>query len=225
MREPRMFMWVLGGTLVALAVALFIIPAPQPDAPKHLPWQIEQVNGTIRVFGVTLGETPLEQLERQLDEQAEISLFRSPEGNIDVEAYFDQVTLSGIRARLVIPVALTPGEAQAMYDRGVRVATLGSGERKVTLATEDAARVRRSPVAALTYLPKANLSPELVERRFGTPQAKIREPVSSEDAVEHWLYPERGLDVALHEDGKEVLQYVPPAEFEARIVDPLRDSD
>ena len=39
--------------------------------------------------------------------------------------------------------------------------------------------------------------------------------------VEHWLYPERGLAIALDAKGRELLQYVAPAEFERRLRAPL----
>jgi hypothetical protein len=40
--------------------------------------------------------------------------------------------------------------------------------------------------------------------------------------VEHWLYPEKGLDLMLNDSGKEVLQYVAPREF-ATLARPFED--
>ncbi len=220
--KPKpVFIWVLLGTLIALVLGIFVFPSGQPQGPAYLPWQVEAENGSVRVFGVTLAKTPLAELERRVEEEAAISLFRTDDGTIAIEAYFDGVTLSGIRAKLVATVE--PGETvkTAMYERGVRVATLGSGTRKVTLAAEDLAAVRQMPVAGLTYLPRANLTPEMIEKRFGAPARRIGEPKGD---VEHWLYPSLGLDIAVHPEEKEVFQYVPPAEFERRIVAPLEEA-
>ena len=41
-------------------------------------------------------------------------------------------------------------------------------------------------------------------------------------AVEHLLYPSQGIDVAVPAKGKSVIQYVAPAEFEARLLLPLQ---
>ena len=44
--------------------------------------------------------------------------------------------------------------------------------------------------------------------------------MTEEPGVVHWLYPVKGLDVVVREEGKEVLQYVAPREFE-RLARPL----
>lgn len=216
--ERYTFLSVLIATLLLVAIAIFVLPGQQAEGPVHLPWQVERLNGTTRVFGITLGQTTVAQAEIAIGEPAEVSLFRSREGEIDVEAYFDQATISGLKAKLVAAVALSDEQKAAMYDRGVRVATLGSGTRKVTLSEEDLAEVRRTAIGTLTYIPQINLEPELIAQRFGEPARRVPDP-RSETAV-HWLYPELGLDIALSDEEKEVLQYVPPAEF-GRLVAPL----
>lgn len=212
-----MFLWVLLGTLILIGLGVFVLPGQHPEGPARLPWQIEPVNGTIRVFGLTLGESTLSDAEAVIGEEAEVSLFRSPEGRIDVEAYFDQATISGLKSKIVLAIALTETTREAMYERGIRIATMGSGTRKVTLAPEDLKHVRQSPIGGITYLPRIDLEPELLTKRFGEPARRIPEP---EGRAVHWLYPAFGLDITVNEDGKEVFQYVPPAQFE-RVVEPL----
>ena len=138
-----------------------------------------------------------------------------------VEAYFDSVTLSGLKARMVLTMQLEPAELQKIFNRGARIATLGSGIRKVSLSDQDQARVLESPIGAITYLPRVNLDPELVTRRFGKPSEILLEAGTG---VEHWLYPQKGLDIALSAEEKEVLQYVRPADFSA-LVKPLREQN
>ena len=216
--ERYAFLLVLVATLVALAIALLIPGQPKEQA-VHLPWQIEAgANGTSRVFGLTLGRSTLMEAKERFQEEAEVSLFATDEGERVVEAYFDQVTLSGIKAKVVIAVDLAPQELDGMYDRGIRIATLGSGIRKITLAPDDLGKAMRAPVASITYLPRIDLDPELVERRFGKPSERIRE---EEHAIEHWLYPEKGLDIALNEEKKDVLQYVAPSRFNKLVRQPL----
>ena len=52
--------------------------------------------------------------------------------------------------------------------------------------------------------------------RFGEPAEQIQAT-----GVTHYLYPDKGLVVALHENSKEVIQYVHPARFE-QLSQPLR---
>jgi len=206
------------GALALLALA-FIAPAlfVEPKPPTDLPWQVQVTpQGGVQVFGVTVGESTLGDVERRFG-TSEVTLFRSPQGTTALEAFFESVNLSGLDAKVVVGLRIPPGELNAMYERGARAANLGSGTQKVTLASEDQARVKGAVVETLTYMPFINLKQELVARRFGEPAEKWKEP---ESGVVHWLYPKFGLGVAFSESAKEVLQYVPPAEF-ARLRDPL----
>ena len=65
------------------------------------------------------------------------------------------------------------------------------------------------------YLDEATLI-----ERFGTPGERL--PVSSERV--HLLYADKGLDIVVDAQGKELLQYVPPRDF-ARLREPLRQAE
>jgi hypothetical protein len=218
--ERRIILGVLGAVAFAFVLGV-ILPAllVEPEPPRDLPWQIETTpEGHTRVFGITLGQTTVAEAERLLADPAEVTLFNAKDGRRVVEAYFNQVNLSGLSAKMVLGVDVPEEWLEPIYDRGIRASQLGSGEQKVTLAHDDLTTVRELPVDSITYMPSINLSPEQVEKRFGTPAQKRRE--SGDAPVEHWLYPNLGVDVAISEREKEVLQYVPPAEFE-RLTRPL----
>lgn len=215
----HVFLTVLIGALVLLIVGL-LLPAPNPDErPQRLPWQVRPVpDGLTRVFGLTLGETTLGEAEAAFGEEAKVNLFVNETGERAVEAYFDALTLEGLQAKMILTVGVDPATREGMYKRGLRIATLGSGSKRVTLHPDDLARVRRTAVTAITYMPKIDLDPKLVEKRFGEPARRIEE---AETGIVHWLYPDKGLDIAVKSaGGQDVLQYVPPKEFE-KLVRPL----
>ena len=213
MLERYTFLGVLLFSLIAVGVGI-MMPGKQTEGPIYLPWQVEKTeSGSIRVLGLELGKSTLQDAQRRFQEVYEVTLFVRPDGGKMVEAYFDQTALNGFRARVVLVMSLSPEQMEGFYQRGVRVATLGSGTRKVTLSDADLEALAAMPFESLTYIPKANLSAELIEARFGTPAQRIRKE-GKDGMVEHWLYPEKGLDLSLHEKGKEVLQYVVPARFE-----------
>lgn len=187
-------------------------------AAQFLPWQIEPTTqGSIRVFGLTLGESTLQEAEDLYHGGAKVSLFVSPESIYKVEAYFDKVILGGLSAQFVLVMALSQEQQTAMYQRGARVSNLGDGKKKVTLKGEDLQTVFATPIASLAYLTRTRLDDELLLKRFGEPAQRIRE---SENNTTHWLYPELGLDVALNDEGRAVLQYVSPKEFSG-LMEPL----
>jgi len=220
--ERKMILGVVGASLLALAIGI-LGPAqfsePKKDIDNHLPWKVKQSQGTSEVFGLHLGLSTMQQgLERFLA-SAEVSLFVSEDDDYMVEAFFDNVNIAGLGAKIVLTADLTTTQMQGMLKRGLRISTLGSGTRKVTLHPEDLLIVRASPIANITYLPRIQLKPEFIQKRFGEPSQKIKEQKS--DAT-HWLYPELGVDVTLSESEKDLIQYVPPSRFSA-LLKPLQD--
>lgn len=208
--------WGVGILSILIFAGSFFMPG-QPDDKSGLPWQIEHPSpDTTRVFGLTLGLSTAAEAEQRFHEEAKPSLFRSPSGQLVAEMYFEQVTLAGLKSRIVAAVAVPDAELQAMYERGLRISGTGSG-KKITMTAEDAARVRALPIAGLTYMPSVRLEQEIFAKRFGQPSQRIKE---KESGAIHWLYPQNGLDITLGGEEKPVLQYVPPKDF-GKLVTPL----
>jgi len=218
--DSKIIFGVIAFALIALVIGL-MIPGGEPQPAQTFPWQIEQTTGgATRVFGLTLGESSLQQAEQVFNAEAELSLFEPADKKRQrvIEAYFDKVTLGGLSAQLVVVMDFTEQQLQAMFGRGTRISTLGDGSRKVSLHSGDIAIVRETPIASITYLPRIRLDAALLEKRFGHPAQVIKETDSN---MTHWLYPDKGLDVALDEKGNGVLQYVSPARFD-QLIHPLQ---
>ena len=206
------FLGVLSFTLILLVLAVFVLPGRKGSEPVNLPWQISvSPQDGLQVFGLELGRTTLGEAELAFAEPVVVSLFANDKGEKVIEGYFNNVTISGLRARIVMVMALSEEQVGEIHSRGVRVANIGGGRHKVTLTDSDMELVKSSPISVLTYLPKLNLDAELITARFGEPAERIKEKGSQ---IEHWLYPQKGLDIALDPEGKDVLQYVQPKHFE-----------
>lgn len=217
--ERKVILGVLGFSLLVLGAAL-LLPSRAPDPDLKVPWRIAvDAQGHSQVFGITLGKSTLAEVRQILAEEGEISLFAMADGQYAVETYFQQLFLSGLRADMVMTLDIAPEEAEAMYSRGFRIAKMGSGEKKVTLAPEDVAVLAQRPIRHITYLPKANLDEALLIKRFGEPARRIVEP----SGVVHLLYPDQGLDIAVDQEAKEVFQYVLPTRF-AELIAPLQQA-
>lgn len=208
--DKRIILGVLA--LIAVSISLLLmLPEPPKQSPETLPWNITHpAPGMSRVFGITLAESSLDDLEKKFKEQTEISLFKTSDGKMLVEAFFDELNLNGLKAKFVMTIAVPKEELDGMFNRGLRMNSTPSGKR-ITLSTEDVAKVRNSPVSSLTYLPSLRIEEAIIAKRFGVPAQRVREKNSG--AV-HWLYPEHGLDVTLGEGEKPTLQYVSPKDFE-----------
>ncbi len=203
---------------LALLVGAFLLPGERPKK-DELPWHIEHPTPeSVRVFGVTLGLSTPAEAEQLFKEHVEAGLFKSPDGRLAAEVFFEQINLAGLRSRVVLTVALPDEELQQMYDRGLRMTATGSG-KKITLTPDDIARLRGMPVTSLTLMPGVRVEDSLLLKRFGQPAQVIRE---ARGGAIHWLYPQHGLDISLSATEKPVLQYVPPKDF-GKLVKPLLD--
>lgn len=216
--ERKIALGILALTLLAVGIAIIMPGGRHADTDPKLPWLIGvNADGSSTVFGLTLGRSSIADARSLLKEEGKVTLFMDPGGRPTIEVFFERVSLSGLKADMVMTVDLTRQEMLAMYDRGTRVSKLGSGEQKVTLRPEDIDTVAAAPIRHLTYLPVADLAPELIESRFGTPARRVAE----KSGASHWLYPEQGLDIAVDPERKEVFQYVAPKEFERLVVERL----
>lgn len=216
MTTERKIYWGVGILSILIFVGSFFTPG-DPRKKDDLPWHIEHpAPDSVRVFGLTLGQSSTDEAEQRFKEDAKPSLFKSPDGKLVAEVFFEQVDLAGLRAKIVLTVAVPDAELQAMYERGLRMSGTGSG-KKITLTPADAARLRALPISSLTYMPGLRVEEDLLLKRFGQPVQRIREKKSG--AI-HWLYPQNGLDITLGGEEKPLLQYVPPKEFD-KLVQPL----
>ena len=216
------FLSVMGITILALFLGIYLSSLSEREvSDTGFPWQIENLeSGHTRVFNLTIGESTLNDAEQLYKERAKINLFLSSQSDAVIEAFFSQVKIAGLKSKMVVSFDIPADKIQAIYKRGERIATLDSGIRKVTLLDDDAQLVRQSVISSITYLPSIHLDAELIEKRFGQPAEKIQDTAS--DAV-HWLYPNKGVDIALSETEKEVIQYVEPKDFN-KLIAPLKIS-
>ena len=220
----HVFLSVFIVSVIAVVVGVFLSPSEEQRSSLGFPWEITVMpDGTTSVFQINLGKTSLGEAEKLFKEVAELTLFK-PRGDQSqpvVEAYFDKIQTGGLKAKMVLGFSLDKEQTMAIYDSGVRISTLGSGTRRVTLSSEDSRGMRSAIITSITYIPSINLQPMLVEKRFGKPASTV---VERETGTVHWLYPEKGVDVALNEEAKEILQYVLPRDF-TLLSDPLNKAN
>ncbi|MGD8912257.1 MAG: hypothetical protein PVI97_18055 [Candidatus Thiodiazotropha sp.] len=213
--EKKIIFWVLSLTLVAVALAILLPGGRQADPNPKLPWKTQlTADQAVHVFELTLGSSTLADARSVLQIQEKINLFIGKDGKLALEAYFERVFLSGLRADFVLVMQADEPFLRELYDRGNRIRLSNNTTRKVELSSEDQLLVEKLPIHLINYIPHANLNEELVIRRFGEPAEKI---VESETGITHWIYPDKGISISLNPDGKELIQYMPLNEIAAFI--------
>ena len=210
--DPRIALSVLAAAVMGFFGILMLMPEEPEEGEPRLPWLVStDAQGCTRVFGFTIGETTLAEVQEVFGEEGKINLFVHPDtgDRYAAEAYFEQIYLSRLRADFVVSLDLDQPSLDAMYQRGLRISQLASGDKKVALDPEDLDRVTRAPIRSIAYLPWKSLDADIIERRFG-PAALI---LTEKSGVTHWLYPDKGMDIALDTRGGVVIQYVNPEAF------------
>lgn len=214
--------FILAMALLVLLVGIPMVIGPDrpadPDrAVEGLPWQVEVLpGGYSRVFGLTLGTSSLADLVGRFGDEGELAIVTAPGETGNLEIYYKDVTLGAITGRLIATADLGADDLAAMRERAEKIEYMQSSTKKALLNEQDLPRAMMAGLRAIAFIPAANLDEALVLQRFGQPAERIR----GSEHTEHFLYPDKGLDLILDAKGKEVLQYVAPARF-AELRQPL----
>jgi len=212
--------------IIALTAAAILAPllfvmmgdAPPTAPAEGLPWQVERLpDGATRVFGLMPGASTIDDARRRFGPDMQLAIVAAPGQAGSLEAYFESVTMGYVTGKLILTAEMAAESLARMRERAAKAEFMESTTRRYTLAADDVAPALAAAIRAITFIPSANLDADVIVERFGTPDERIR----ISEHIEHFLYPGRGLDLALDGKGKEVLQYVAPREF-GRLREPLR---
>ncbi len=212
--------------LVAVAIAAFLWGRPTGDqrplrTVEGLPWHIERLDsGTTRVFDLELGRSTLDAARARFGDGMKLGIVAAQGEDGTLEAYYDSVTAGVIVGKIILVAGLDPATLAQLRERATQRVHMNDATYRYVLAREDITQILQAPITAITFIPVADLDAETVLKRFGSPQERVR----THDQVEHFLYPNKGLDIIVDGAGKEVLQYVAPHDF-ARLRDPLRQRE
>jgi hypothetical protein len=202
--------------VVALMLLLFqlLAPPPGPDStgPRtDLPWQITvNPDGSSRVFDLELGSATLADAMNKFGDLEAIAVFEASGGPLVLEGYFGDVQFGPLKAKVIVGLEATADELEAMRDSSSGREGSPSGDWKYTLADPPERHGARR-VTLITYVPGTrNLDTEFFRARLGEPAAWLSE---NEHAVS-WFYPRYGLSVLVDDEAREVLEFLPPRDFE-----------
>ena len=205
----KYFLALLIVSIIVAALVFFKSDEPGSDTPvTGLPWQIDILpNGGSRVFGITLGQTTLGEAIGMLGEDMDLAIIAAPAEAGSLEAYYSHYSAGPITGKLILVLGI---EADVLASLRKRAFQEG-GTRRHHLHPDDLTVAYQAPVGIITFMPSFNLDETIVESRFGTPA----EVVQVSEQQKHLLYPDRGLDLILDTNRRELLQYLHPQAFSA----------
>lgn len=213
----------LAVVLVAFAPTLWrtFNPAPAARTPvpaPGVPWAVELLpDGATRVFGLTLPGSTLLDAQAAWGDELQLALMASRDQPAVLEAFVENYRSGPITGRLVLSAGATPKALSRWREHAAKEQPVSAETRRIALRADDRAEALRAPVVGIGFIPSAQLDAETLRLRFGEPAQRV--PGAGQ--VEHWLYPDQGLAILFDPQGRELLQYVAPAEFERRLHAPL----
>lgn len=207
-------------SIVVLIIVFIVISSSikkQGVPEQAYPWQIKILaDGKTQVFNVVFGETTLNVVDTILQSEPTVAVFESKD-KTTLEAYYKSVAVGGLTGDFIFTLETTEAELDKLKKESKRQMHTEDNARRFDLDKNAIAEVKNFPVKNLIYIPVVQLDQDMVVRRFGEPGEKIKitRAGGEEKAPEvwHYLYADKGLDVIIHEKGKEVMQYVSPKEF------------
>lgn len=206
---------MIGVALLAF-MALFIALTPHEqaiDSNDMLPWNITHpTTDAIRVMGITLGLSTLTEAEQNFKQTAEISIFKSADSKIIIEARFQNINPQELKANVTLTMEIPSFELPGLFSRSSHMnsAAAASGQH-FTLIPDDLLRVRSASILSLRYLADAPMNEAYLIKHFGNPAKRVRDTKSGEI---HWLYPQLGLDITLNANEKPLLEFLQSTDFE-----------
>jgi len=203
---------------VVLAVYPFLDGSKNSATVTGLPWQIETLpDGSTQVFGLHIGVSRLSDAYKMLGSDMELAIVAASDELGNLEMYYGHYQAGLLSGKLVLQTSASEKNLKIWRDNAVKSEYMASGlAKKYTLSEDNIPQVLDEVIIALTFIPAVNLDEKVILDRFGEPDNRIQL-----DAVTHFLYSAKGLDIALHEDSKEVMQYVSPAAF-GQLIQPLQ---
>ena len=184
------------------------------------PWQVKAVgNGHSQVFGLELGKATFSEAQDIMGRRYDAAIFENRDGSLSLELFYKEITLGGLTAKFVLTLDASEKALKRLKGRPLKKEIMESGVTKYITAKNDSDKFMTMKIKAITYMPITNLDEDIIAKRFGEPAEKIQ----THNSAHHWLYPEKGLDIIINVEGKEVLQFVPPKEF-GKLVRPLKIS-
>jgi hypothetical protein len=207
---------------VVIFLGLVIYPfACMDKSGRHkvagLPWQIEILpDGFTRVFGLVPGRSRMQEAATLLGDDYELAIVEN-KNNTRLEMYFGHYRAGLMTAKMVLASSVNDDVFSKWQQRAVKSEYMKSGvARKYSLAAEDIPTAMQSVIQTITFIPAVNLDEEVIRQRFG----EASTVVGQEAENTHYLFAEKGLDIVISDNEKDVLQYVAPKNF-SQLRDPL----
>jgi len=186
--------------MIGCALMVLVIGGKRFEShPEYMPWNIDIVlNDNIRVFGITLGKTRIQDANQILASFADTRLVKN-KNDLQLIAMYDELNMGGLIAEIDLLYDLDKKklielEKSAKQDDDLNIMHLPEDIEMNLLTTV---------VSKLIYKPSVDFEIDIILQRFGP--ATHEEKVNKN--VERWSYPDFGLEIVINKLGPDRFIY------------------
>ncbi len=205
---------------LVIAVVLYVFFPTTPPNPRPSLWHIQTAQ-SISVLGLQLHTQSLKQAMQQLQSHPDIAMFTTrqrqgePEPPMHLEAYFEDVFDEG--DRIILGLDASDALLHHIKKEAYHPELLPNDTIRVGVQERLMPDILSLPFHSITIIAEAPVMFEDFKQQYGKPDKLIDDGQGNA----HFLYPSLGLDFIQPAGGEQILQFVAPQDFEARLLKPL----
>lgn len=196
----------------AMLIAVIGQDRPVKDL-NYLPWEVSRLdNGSIRVFGITLGKTSVQEANQIYASFAKTRLQDITSANDthshQLIAIYEELSTGGFLGQIQLGYQLKP-ETLSEIVKNTKVSTDDTNTQQATKLYEIDIKTERAllntPVSSITYVPSIDFGVDVIRQRFG----QAAEELTINEDKQLWFYPELGLQIYIYTNELDRFVYSP----------------
>lgn len=197
-------------SLVASVVFYFTTDRLSSEA-TDMPWHITVHDSNhVEVFGIVLNRTTLAQARDHFGKLDGVALFQNEQGEYSLEAYFGKLSIGPFSTRIIANLSASQGELESLTEHTIKRVTTKDGSQRWTLKSDKQLEQSLRAISSLSYIPVySGMDQNFIREHFGEPES--RKVV--DETAQIWFYPKQGVKIMVDNDGKELFEYMAPAQF------------
>lgn len=204
--------------MIGTAMMIAVIGQHEPTAQLDtMPWEVDQLeNGSLRVFGLTLDKTSIQDANQIFasfaDTRLQVTTDNIGNKNYQLIAFYDELIIGGLIAKIKLNYQIDSNDLKNIYlslnnsqsekkppeipKKGVELYSVSNDVEMEHL---------NKPVSSITFIPSVDYDQESIRQNFGP----ATEEQQVNDDLQLWNYPEMGLQIYISQSMPDQFVYAP----------------
>ena len=196
--------------MIGTAMIVAVIGQHEPSAQQDtMPWEVDKLkNGSLRVFGITLSKTSIQDANQIFASFAEtrlqVTTDTSENKTYQLIANYNELIIGGLITKIVLTYQLDQ-KALEKIAHSIKNIKNTQGSQLYPINNKIEMSYLNTAISTITYIPSIDYGLETIRQNFG--QATEEKQIDEE--LQIWTYPEMGLQVYIYKSELDHFVYAP----------------